>query len=226
MPSVVAGLVSVVVLAKELREAKTRLRFEPEETRRTALWLATSTVRSVLDANSVGNVLVVTSDKTIAKNSIGAGAMVVPEGSPLGMNRAAALGRRHALSAAPDATVAIIVADLPHLRPEDVDGVIAEFCQRRDPLFVADHHGVGTTFLIHDPDSWQGIAFGRGSAHMHGRMGYQAARRPLEGLRGDLDTPEDFHAMIARESRAPAPQLKARPTHQVWGHSIDTQDGA
>ena len=46
-------------------------------------------------------VFVVTSDPDIARAAAGAGAEVVAEIRPLGMNRAAVLGRRHALSSRP-----------------------------------------------------------------------------------------------------------------------------
>ncbi|CUR58389.1 putative 2-phospho-L-lactate guanylyltransferase [metagenome] len=184
--------VSVIVLAKETQLAKTRLTLERTKGQRIARALAATTVRKAMAARSVGDVYVVTSDRHIATDAEAARAYVVPEGTPLGMNRAAALGRSHAIGASPDSAIAIVVADLPYLDPDDVDDVIDEFREGRRPLFVADHHGVGTTLLIHDSDNQMGIAFGRGSAHMHQRLGYEPARRSLRGLRVDLDTPEDL----------------------------------
>jgi 2-phospho-L-lactate/phosphoenolpyruvate guanylyltransferase len=195
--------ISLVVLAKESRTAKTRLSISRPAADRTAQWLAAATARTALRARSVDRVLVVTSDEAIGRDAAEAGAQVVAEGRPLGMNRAAALGRQHALLESPAAAVGILVADLPRLQAGDLDEVVAEFHERRCPLFVADHHGVGTTFLIHGPDNKPGIGFGRSSAHMHARLGYEAPERQLRGLRLDLDTTEDLKEILRCESGMP-----------------------
>lgn len=186
--------VSIVVLAKDVRDAKTRMGLERESANELALCLALRTIRTALEATASGPVLVVTSDPAIGECARGSGAVVVPEGRPVGINLAASMGREHALRASPRGPVAILVADLMRLRPQELDAVVEEFRARRLPLYVADHHGEGTTLLIHGPHSRPGIAFGLNSAHMHSRLGYAPARRPLRGLRIDLDTPEDLRA--------------------------------
>jgi 2-phospho-L-lactate guanylyltransferase len=183
---------SVVVLAKDSRFAKTRLGLPREEARRLAVHLAGSTVRAALAAEAVGTVLVVTGDPAIARDAVRRSAEVVAEPRPLGMNRAAELGRRRALELRPHAPVAIVVADLPALRPSDVDAVLTEFLRDGAPLFVADAEGVGTTFLVHGPDRPLGYGFGRGSAAMHHRLGYVPAGTSPYALCHDLDTPEDL----------------------------------
>jgi 2-phospho-L-lactate guanylyltransferase len=187
--------VSLVVLAKDSHAAKTRLQLPREEARRLALDLAASTVRAGLAAETVGTVLVVTSDPDIALDAREAGAEVVAEPSPLGMNRAAALGRRQALAAPPHTPVAVIVADLPELHPADLDVVVREFLSTGAPLYVPDHEGTGTTFLVHGPDQRPGFGFGRHSAAMHHRLGYRRARSGPPSLRRDLDTAEDLASL-------------------------------
>ena len=135
--------VSVVVLAKHTHEAKTGLRLSASSARGTALMLAAPTIRTASAADSVGAVLVVTGDRRIAMDALEVNACVVWEGSrPLGMNRAAALGRSEALKARPDAPVAILVADLPYLCPTDLDAAVEAFGQHGAPTFVADHRGL------------------------------------------------------------------------------------
>lgn len=185
---------SFVVLAKEVRSAKTRLTDDRSLAARVALELARRTVSAALDATCAGTVLVVTSDPQIADESIGLGAVVVPEGQPVGINSAAALGRRRALSSNPGAPVVILVADLPQLRSAELDSVVAEHAERRTPLYVEDHLGEGTTCLVHGPRDLVGLAFGSASARMHRKLGYAAALRPMAGLRRDLDTAEDLRA--------------------------------
>ena len=185
---------SLVVLAKDTQVAKTRLRLPRDASRQLALRLAASTIRAALGAEEIGAVLVVTGDEDIALDAVRAGAKVVAEPRPMGMNRAAALGRRRAVAARPDAPVAVIVADLPGLHPSDLDAAVLTFHDEGAPLFVADREGTGTTLLIHDPDQLPGYAFGCGSAAAHQRLGYRPARRVPPSLRWDLDTPDDLLA--------------------------------
>jgi 2-phospho-L-lactate guanylyltransferase len=187
-----AGSVAVVVLAKDTSVAKTRLSPNREHASRLALQLAERTVRTSMSATHAEATFVVTSDPTIAQVSEAIGAIVVDEGRPRGINFAAALGRREAVAAHPQSTVMILVADLPRLSVRDVDAVAAEAFARGEALFVPDHLMEGTTCLIHAPDRRLGIAFGRRSADMHLRLGYQPAANAPRGIRRDLDTPEDL----------------------------------
>jgi 2-phospho-L-lactate guanylyltransferase len=182
----------VVILAKDATCAKTRLLLPPDQARHVAVLLAAATVRTVLSAQTVGAVLVVTSDPAIAVDALQAGADVVVEPYPLGMNRAAALVRRHAIAARPTAPVAIMVADLPRLTARDIDRVVEAFWIDGRPLFVTDRAGLGTTFMIHGPDCILGIGFGHNSASMHRRLGYGEALEAPSGLRTDLDCLEDL----------------------------------
>lgn len=189
--------VSFVVLAKELGVAKTRLGLEPGRAQQVALWLVGQTVRAALAVECSGVVSVVTSDPLIARHSTEMGAAVVPEGRPRGMNRAGAMGREHVLRDRPLSPVAVMVADLPLLRPEDLDAAVLQFRQFGAPMYIPDHHMIGTTLLIHGAESRPGLAFGRDSARMHRRLGYRPAAGAPRGLRVDLDTQEDAQDFLA-----------------------------
>lgn len=188
-------LVSVVILAKDASQAKTRLQLPRKDVVWLARHLAAITVRAATAAETVGAVFVVTGDVAIADGACEVGAIVVPEPCPLGINRAAALGRRYALDARPESPVAMMVSDLPCLRGSDIDFVVDEFLGVGTPLFVEDHECTGTTFLIHGPDQCPGIGFGRSSALMHRRLGYTAAAATRRSLRYDVDTVEDLAAV-------------------------------
>ena len=207
--------VSYVVLAKEVREAKTRLGLDRDAAADVALELARRTVRAALAATSSGLVLVVTSDPTIALDATGLGAEVAWEGRPLGINRAAALGRDRVLAECPLGPIAILVADLPRLRPEELDRAAEEFRRRQRPVFVADHTGEGTTLLMHGPDSRPSIGFGRSSALMHTRLGYEPVRASVCGLRADLDTPQDLADDVVRRADRPQHELGEGPCSMV-----------
>lgn len=184
--------VSFVIPVKGLEIAKSRLGLPDRDRRRVALGLATSTVQAALDALCVGLVIVVTSDLRIAAETGRLGAVTVPESTPAGLNHAARLGRRRALMLRPTAPVAILVADLPRLEPHDLDAAVAQFRLLGAPMSVVDHHGTGTTMLIHGPHDAPQIKFGSGSAAAHASAGFRAATGRLPGLRRDLDVPTDL----------------------------------
>lgn len=204
--------VSVVVLAKDTRAAKSRLRLPGNERRQVALLLAASTVRTALAAQPVGAVFVVTGDPAIAEDALQVGAEVVAVPRLLGMNRAAGLGHGRALAARPHAPVAVMVADLPDLRPDDLDLVVAEFVKTEEPLFVSDRTGSGTTLVIHGPGHCPGYGFGRGSAATHRMLGYRRARCMPASLRRDLDTPEDLVTTLLPRTAETRHRELASPT--------------
>jgi 2-phospho-L-lactate guanylyltransferase len=184
--------VSFVIPVKSLESAKSRLGLPDRDRRRVALRLATSTVRAALDSSSVGLVIVVTSDLEIVEATGCLGAVTVPEPALTGLNCAARLGRRRALTLRPTSPVSILVADLPRLHPHDLDAAVAQFRQVGAPMAVADQHGTGTTMLIHGPQDSPEIRFGNGSAAAHANAGFRAATGSLLGLRSDLDLPADL----------------------------------
>jgi 2-phospho-L-lactate guanylyltransferase len=203
----------VVILAKDSRSAKTRLQLPREGARLVALQLASSTVRAAVAAERVGAVLVVTGDPEITLDALDAGADVLAEPRPLGMNRAAELGRRQALALAPGSPLATMVADLPYVRPGDIDRVIAEFWETGQPLFVADRVGSGTTFLIHGPGHGPGFGFGLRSAAMHGRLGYRQSQAATREMRTDLDSREDLARLAGRLYRGRKGYLPSQVRH-------------
>ena len=184
--------VSLVILAKDPAQAKSRLGLSSAAARRVALLLAATTIRTAIAAERVGAVFVVTGDGDIARDAVALGAHQVPEPRPVGMNSAAALGRQYALRIRPSSPVAIMVADLPIVRPAEINDAVGEFLDTRRPLFVADHLGVGTTFVISGYRHSGATAFGPGSASLHRVLGYSPARLDLTGLRTDLDTRSDL----------------------------------
>jgi len=210
------GGATVVILAKDSRSAKTRLQLPREGARQVALHLASATVRAVLEAEHVGAVLVVTGDPEIALDALDAGADVLVEPRPLGMNRAAELGRRQATALAPGSALATMVADLPYLRPGDIDSVLAEFWETGHPLFVADRMGSGTTLVVHRPDVGPGFGFGPRSAVMHGRLGYRESLAAPSGLRTDLDSREDLARLVGRLYRGRQGHHVTRRTVRSW----------
>ena len=161
---------------------------------------------AVLDCPDVARAVVVTADDTAAADARAAGADVVRESHP-GAGLRAAL--RDGLAAA-DGPVAVLLADLPALRPADLSAALraADRALRGadgadapgDPpamAFVPDADRTGTVLLAGlDPAALR-PAFGSGSAAGHARSGARRLDLSLPRLRRDVDTREDLATALA-----------------------------
>ncbi|MEJ2868589.1 2-phospho-L-lactate guanylyltransferase [Actinomycetospora sp. OC33-EN08] len=198
----------LVVPVKELRRAKTRLAAasaraaDTERGRRAAhadlaLALAADTLAAVL-ASSVRRLVVVTSEPrwhddvppVVADPRL---ELVADPGR--GLNAAVRAGVGHLDGPAP---VGVLLADLPALRPAELDEALAAgraALERAPAAFVADHTGEGTSLLVLTP----GFAprFGRGSAAAHAAAGAEPLRGAWPGLRHDVDVPADLDEVRA-----------------------------
>ncbi|WP_232664301.1 2-phospho-L-lactate guanylyltransferase [Pseudonocardia sp. TRM90224] len=197
--------VDLVVPVKQLQLAKTRLRGavddgagEPELHARLALALAHDTVAAVRAARRVRHLVVISSDPVVAAELGVVGVEVVPDGPVAGLNAAYEHGAALLRSRDPQCVVGALQADLPALRPAELDAAIgaalavfAGGTARR--AFCADADGTGTTFLLAAPGIPLAPRFGAGSAARHA-----ADAEPLvgtwPGLRRDVDTGDDLRA--------------------------------
>ena len=183
----------VVVPVKGTAAAKSRLSLVAGRRRYDlAVALALDTIAAAADTPGV-RLVVVTSDGLIAAEAEGLGAAVVPDpGTGLGAAIDAGVEQ-----AARDGTagVAVLLGDLPALRPADLAAALAA-CRRAGTAFVPDADGDGTVLLAATEPAWLRPAFGPGSAHAHAA---HAARLDLDlpRLRRDADVAAD----LARAAR-------------------------
>ncbi|WNV74518.1 2-phospho-L-lactate guanylyltransferase [Geodermatophilus sp. DSM 44513] len=190
---------SVVVPAKQLSLAKTRLRPLTAGTAgrpgaahdRLVLALLGDTVAAALSSPAVAGVLVVTDDPAAAAEVRALGARTVPDEPDAGLNPALAHGARATGAAA----VAALSSDLPALRPEELTAALAaaEVAAR---CFVADAQGTGTTLLTAVGTDLS-PAFGPGSARRHAVGGAVRLDGHWPGLARDVDTAGDLRAALA-----------------------------
>lgn len=93
------------------------------------------------------------------------------------------------------ADVLVVMADLPALRPSDVDRVLAS---TEDVVVVPSRDG-GTGGLLQRADAPPTFTFGPGSAHRHLAAGRRSGRRTrllrVPGFAHDVDTWEDLTAL-------------------------------
>lgn len=200
-------MADLVVPVKDLAHAKTRLAAasaaltgaDPRAAHADlALALAADTLAAVL-ASAVGRLVVVTSEPRL-----GAGAappvvgndprveLVADPGG--GLDAAIRAGTEH-VGRRP---VGVLLADLPALRPAELDEALAagrEALRTAPAAFVADHTGEGTSLLVAGPGFVP--RFGPRSAAAHAAAGAVALRGDWPGLRHDVDVPADLDEVRA-----------------------------
>ncbi len=194
--------VGLVVPVKPLPVAKTRLRGAADggvgaltAHTRLALALAMDTVTAARAARRVDAVVVISSDPAVAMEMGALGAEVVPDPSR-GLNGALRLGAQVVRERLPGSMVGALQADLPALRPDQVDAAVlaarALFDDGVARAFVADEPGEGTTLLLAAPGAELQPRFGRGSAAKHAGHGAVPLTGRWPGLRRDVDTSDDL----------------------------------
>jgi 2-phospho-L-lactate guanylyltransferase len=190
----------VVIPAKDLALAKSRLADRAGEHRpELALAMLLDTVAATVAAHRVHRVIVVTADDVIgpAVSALGAtvipdttvvpDATVVPDTAAAGLNAACRQGIAMAIADEPTCGVALLVGDLPALRPEELDAAL-HLADSASVLVVADRDGEGTTMLAARTPSSLRPSFGAGSFARHRDLGADAATiGPLTGIRCDVD---------------------------------------
>lgn len=185
---------SVVVPAKRLASAKTRLR--PVTGGGPAhedlvLALLADTVAAALACPVVGEVLVVTDEPAARAVVVGLGARTVADEPDRGLNPALDHGARNAGSP----NVAALSSDLPALRPQDLAAALRAAAEVPH-AFVADAHGTGTTLLTAAGAPLR-PRFGPDSARAHADDGAVPLTGPWPGLLRDVDTEADLRAALA-----------------------------
>jgi 2-phospho-L-lactate/phosphoenolpyruvate guanylyltransferase len=189
---------TLVVPVKPLTRAKSRLSGPAGPHReRLALAIATDTVSAALRCSRVRGVLVVTDDPVAAPELAALGAHVVPDEPDSGLNPALVHGAGQALLLAPEGAVGALSADLPALRPAELDRAL-ESAANAPNAFVPDAAGLGTTLYTARPGAGFAPAFGAGSRDRHRAQGAaELALDDVPGLRRDVDTIDDLRAALA-----------------------------
>ncbi|WP_336050042.1 2-phospho-L-lactate guanylyltransferase [Streptomyces sp. CA2R101] len=190
---------SLVVPLKPLLRAKSRLsRAAGEEFRpRLALAFALDTVTAALACKGVRDVAVVTDDRVAGERLAALGARIVPDTPAGGLNAALAHGAGAVRARRPGAAVAALNADLPALRPAELEQVLhsASLFPR---AFLADAADIGTTLLTATSGVELEPAFGGASRARHLASGArEIITSTVPSVRRDVDTGEDLLAALA-----------------------------
>lgn len=184
---------TIIIPVKRLQAGKSRLRAARPTGDDLVLAIAIDTIESVLGAEAVHRVLVVTDDRAVvaAATSLGAETLGDPGG---GLNAAIAHGAASAGHAGP---LAALLADLPALRPVELTEALNAAMSADRRAYLQDHQGTGTTLLAAPPAVPLDPHFGPGSAAAHAASGALALHGAWPGLRLDVDTHDDLAAASA-----------------------------
>jgi 2-phospho-L-lactate/phosphoenolpyruvate guanylyltransferase len=198
---------AVLIAAKQLAVAKTRLMAAlPAAGERRSL--AEAMFRDVLTAAAGARtpelVAVVTCDPELIALARSAGAMVINEESPRGLNAAVRLATAQ-LIASGASCVCTLLSDIPLVTSEDIDTAFAAMPgDERAVVLVPSRDFSGTNIIIRTPPDVIATQFGRLSLIRHlndcrdRSIACQIVRLERPAL--DIDLPSDLHEFESRHS--------------------------
>lgn len=195
--------------------AKSRLAPDGPERSALALAIGLDTVASALACPAVVEVVVVSADEQVLRPAGELGARAVTERSPgAGLLAAVADG----LDVAGTGRCAVLLADLPSLRPGDLATALEACGAALDggapSVVVADAEGTGSVLLAGTDRAALLPAFGPSSAAAHVRAGAVLLDLDLPRLRRDVDTPAELSEAealgVGPRTRAALAAVRAR----------------
>lgn len=186
----------VLVPVKPPAVAKSRLAALGDDVRRAlASAFAADTVSAVLACDLVERVLTVTDDHELAGELSALGSEVLPDAVADDLNGSLEQAAVELLRRGPGLRLAAVCADLPALRPEELEVALTAAATDR-MSFVADHDCRGTT-LVAAPDlTTFRPRFGHGSRVEHLASAAELHLDAVPTLRRDVDTPEDLREAL------------------------------
>jgi coenzyme F420-0:L-glutamate ligase/2-phospho-L-lactate guanylyltransferase len=183
---------TVVIPVKGTASAKSRLGASPGLALAIALDSVDAAVAAAASAHPSWRVIVVTT-AAMAPSFEALGAELVLD-DERGLTMAIALG----ITAAGDGPVAVMLGDLPALRPEELVHALALAAQHPH-AFVADADDDGSVLITALDAAAHRPAFGAHSRAAHRAAGYVQLSIPVDsGLRRDVDTPEHLAELASR----------------------------
>jgi 2-phospho-L-lactate/phosphoenolpyruvate guanylyltransferase len=208
---------TAIVPVKGLADANGRLKgfLSAAERTRLAEALFLDLIVKLPRSSCIDDLLIVTSDESVARQARWFGHMVLVEDDDQGHSEAAAAGARAAIEEGAD-RVAMLPVDCPMLDIDDLDAHVGR--SPRTVLIVPDRHGTGTNALVLTPPDIFEPAFGPDSCARHvsraRASGISFALEEVESLSSDLDDPEDY--TLLRDQLLLDPQPAPRTAQVLW----------
>lgn len=189
----------VLVAAKELALAKTRLAPALPSVAERAM-LAEAMFRDVLGAalaaRAADRVAVVTSDPVLICRARQAGATIIDEGTPQGLNNAVRIATSELIRAGAT-TIATVLSDIPMVTGEDIDDAFAAMpAAGAGVILIPSRDFSGTNMIVRQPPDVIATQFGHLSLvrHLDDARRRGLATEVVRLLRPalDLDLPSDL----------------------------------
>jgi 2-phospho-L-lactate guanylyltransferase len=175
---------------------KSRLVGLTDDARRAlAAAFALDTVAACVAADSIAAVLVATDDASFSVELAGLGAVTIPDGVAMDLNGTLRQCAAEARRRWPELVPVAITADLPAVRPQDLDEALGAVTPGGS-AYVADAEGLGTTLYAATYDAFD-PRFGPGSALAHDATGAVAILAAPPRLRRDVDDLHDLDDALA-----------------------------
>lgn len=186
---------AVVLPVKPPTRGKSRLVGVPDEARmELAAAFALDAVTACLATPRVAAVLVATDDARFSSALGALGAPCIPDGTGGDLNGTLRETAAEARRRWPHLHPVSVCADLPSLRPEDLEAALREVEERGGgPAFVADAAGIGTSCYAAPHDRFD-PRFGGASRQAHLDAGAVELTAALRTLRRDVDDLVDLRA--------------------------------
>jgi 2-phospho-L-lactate/phosphoenolpyruvate guanylyltransferase len=173
----------------------------------------------------IDDLMIVTSDKSIARQVRWFGHKVLLQDSDEGHSEAAAAGARAAMAEGAE-RVAMLPVDCPMLDTDELDAHVGR--SPRTVLIIPDRHGTGTNGLVLAPPDVFLPAFGPDSCSRHvsraRATGISFALERVDSMGIDLDTSEDY--TLLRDRLLLDPQPAPRTAKVLWELGERTQPAA
>lgn len=206
-----------VIPVKPLRGALRRLTPALEAAVRRELQVAmlSDVLGACAGAPGLAGVLVVTSDPDAAALAERiAGARVVPDHAPpRGMNAAVARGLAAVAGQGAEGAL-VLTADLPLIRPQDIEAILARPLPGPSALLVPSADGTGTNAMLLRPPAGMRPLLGPDSFARHSaaaaQRGLALGRLELPTVALDIDTPADLVALMATDASCETLRMCAR----------------
>ena len=189
-----------VLPTKPLATGKSRLAPHLGESDRKALSFAMfhDVLENLCRAQHVDAIAVVTADRTLLDLATRMRSIAIDEGSPRGLNAAAALGTAHAIERGAT-SVLIVLSDLPLLTADEIDAFCANLPPGPHVRLARSHEGLGTNALLRTPPAVISTRFGGRSFQDHVAAAADAevscSSIDLPGLAFDIDTIDDLREL-------------------------------
>jgi 2-phospho-L-lactate guanylyltransferase len=197
---------AILIAAKHLAFAKTRLGRAVGDADRMALAEAMfrDVLSAALSARAADHVAVISSDPTLLDQARAAGALVIDEEFPRGLNAAVRLATA-ALAAQGVAALCTVLSDIPLVTGEDIDAVFGELAEEQHGVVLVPSRDLsGTNMIARAPAGAIATRFGGRSLERHleecYRLGLPTRVMRQRGPALDLDVIEDLNEFVRTPS--------------------------